>query len=179
VWGTNDCSEKKATFTTMGVARNRSDAENPVYLIDVRIGRLNAGQSSSRSASLIAWGCPPSVGPPETGRTRDEFATLPSPVPRDRGGRSMSEVSKTVRTHPVALLFAAIGVGLVVYLGITLSNPLVWGALALIAAVTTFLYVRGRRIDAARERAWEGSFSFGDVVARRRAEASAVTGVDG
>jgi hypothetical protein len=90
----------------------------------------------------------------------------------------MSEASKTARAHPYVLLLATIGVGLVVWLGIALSNPFVWGALAVIAAVTIFLFVRGRRIDAARERAWEGSFSFADVVARRRAEASAVTDLD-
>ena len=90
----------------------------------------------------------------------------------------MSEASKTVRAHPIALLVAAIGVGIVIYVAIAISNPLVWGVLAVIAAVTIFLFVKGRRIDAARERAWEGSFSFADVVARRRAEASAVTHAD-
>jgi Flp pilus assembly protein TadB len=90
----------------------------------------------------------------------------------------MSEASNSVRAHPIALLLAAIGVGLVVYLAIALSDPLVWIAVAVIAAVATFLYVRGRRIEAARERAWEGSFSLSFADARRRAEATAVTDTD-
>jgi alpha/beta superfamily hydrolase len=31
------------------------------------------------------------------------------------------------------------------------------------------LYIWRRRVEAARERAWVGAFSFGDVVARMRA----------
>jgi membrane protein implicated in regulation of membrane protease activity len=45
----------------------------------------------------------------------------------------------------------------------------VLGALAVVALVSVALYLWRRRLDAARERAWVGEFSFGDVVGRMRA----------
>jgi len=83
----------------------------------------------------------------------------------------MSETLRTVRTHKLALLLAVIGIGLVVWFAVALSIVAVWVAIAVIALVAIGVYARSRRIDAARERAWEGSFSFADVVTRRRAEA--------
>ena len=47
VWGTNDCSEKKTAFTTMGVARIRNDAEHSLYLIDPCSGRLKLASAPS------------------------------------------------------------------------------------------------------------------------------------
>lgn len=46
--------------------------------------------------------------------------------------------------------------------------PLVLASLAVVALVSIVLFARSRRIEAARERAWIGTFSFGDVVARMR-----------
>jgi Flp pilus assembly protein TadB len=83
----------------------------------------------------------------------------------------VSETSKTVRAHPVALLLSAIAVGLVLWFAIALSLLVVWVAIAVIVVVAIVVYVRARRLEAARERAWDGSFSFATVVARRRAEA--------
>jgi len=83
----------------------------------------------------------------------------------------MSETLRTVRTHKLALLLAVIGIGLVVWFAVALSIVAVWVAIAVIALVAIGVYARSRRIDAARERAWERSFSFADVVTRRRAEA--------
>jgi len=83
----------------------------------------------------------------------------------------MSETLRTVRTHKLALLLAAIGIGFVIWFAVALSILAVWVAIAVIALVAIVLYTRSRRIDAARERAWERSFSFADVVTRRRAEA--------
>ena len=83
----------------------------------------------------------------------------------------MSETLRTVRTHKLALLLAVIGIGLVVWFAVALSIVAVWVAIAVISLVAIGVYARSRRIDAARERAWEGSFSFADVVTRRRAEA--------
>jgi membrane protein implicated in regulation of membrane protease activity len=45
----------------------------------------------------------------------------------------------------------------------------VLGVLAVVALVSLGLYAWRRRLDAARERAWVGEFSFGDVVGRMRA----------
>ena len=83
----------------------------------------------------------------------------------------MSETLRTVRTHKLALLLAVIGIGFVIWFAVALSILAVWVAIAVIALVAIVLYTRSRRIDAARERAWERSFSFADVVTRRRAEA--------
>ena len=83
----------------------------------------------------------------------------------------MSETLRTVRTHKLALLLAVIGIGFVIWFAVALSLLVVWVAIAVIALVAIGWYARSRRIDAARERAWEGSFSFADVVTRRRAEA--------
>lgn len=52
----------------------------------------------------------------------------------------------------------------------SLSSPLVWGPLAVIVLVSLAFFALRRRADAARERAWTGSFSFADVVDRRRDE---------
>jgi ABC-type bacteriocin/lantibiotic exporter with double-glycine peptidase domain len=85
----------------------------------------------------------------------------------------MSQTSKTVRAH-VALLLFAIAVGLVLWFATALSLLVVWVAIAVIAVIAVaaiVVYVRAPRMEAARKRAWDGSFSFATVVARRRAEA--------
>jgi Flp pilus assembly protein TadB len=51
-----------------------------------------------------------------------------------------------------------------------LSSPWLWGTLAVIAAATLVVVLLRRRLEAARERAWIGSFSFAEVVERRRTE---------
>ena len=61
---------------------------------------------------------------------------------------------------------------MVVSLAGSLSSPWLWAAIAVIAVTSISYVVWRRRVEAARERAWVGSFSFGDVVARRRAEAA-------
>lgn len=69
----------------------------------------------------------------------------------------------------VLLFLLALGmVPIVVSLAVA-SGPLVWAALAVIALMWVVLYAWRRRVDVARERAWIGSFSFGDVVDRMRA----------
>ena len=51
-----------------------------------------------------------------------------------------------------------------------LSGPWFLGALAVIAVATLVVVLRRRRLEAAQERAWIGSFSFAEVVERRRTE---------
>lgn len=51
---------------------------------------------------------------------------------------------------------------------ITVPSYVLW-ALGVIALASIALFVWRRKVDAARERAWVGEFSFGDVVGRMRA----------
>jgi hypothetical protein len=83
----------------------------------------------------------------------------------------MSETLRIVRAHRLALLLAVIALGFVIWFAVALSILVVWAAIGVITLVAIGVYARSRRIEAARERAWEGSFSFAAVVARRRAEA--------
>jgi hypothetical protein len=52
----------------------------------------------------------------------------------------------------------------------TLSSPSIWGPLAVIAVASLVVVLWRHRLEAARERAWTGSFSFAEVVERRRTE---------
>jgi Flp pilus assembly protein TadB len=81
----------------------------------------------------------------------------------------MARSSDTVREHPFKFLVTGVGMGLIAWWAVALSNLLVWATVAVIACATIALYVWRLRVDAARERAWVGAFSFGDVLARRRA----------
>jgi predicted membrane chloride channel (bestrophin family) len=84
----------------------------------------------------------------------------------------MAHWPKTVRGKLVTFLLTIAVVSIVVWFALALSGPLAWISLAVvaIAALTSVtLYAWGRRANAARERAWVGEFSFGDVVHRMRA----------
>jgi uncharacterized membrane protein YeiH len=71
----------------------------------------------------------------------------------------------------VFLLLCALGFGYVALsLLDSLPSPWVWGSLAVIVVVSLVVITWRRRVEAARERAWVGSFSFAEVVNRRRAE---------
>lgn len=69
-----------------------------------------------------------------------------------------------------SLYVAMIGVvlALSVWFLMTVPNYVLW-ALGVIALASIALFVWRRKVDAARERAWVGEFSFGDVVGRMRA----------
>jgi hypothetical protein len=122
-------------------------------------------------------GVPPSVGPPKTGRTREDFATLPSPVPFEIEEAVMPRILSQVLAHwpktPSGNLFLSmivLGIApIVIWVAVILSGPLVWASLAVVGLMGVALYIWRRRVEAARERAWVGAFSFGDVVARMRA----------
>lgn len=51
-----------------------------------------------------------------------------------------------------------------------MGSPIFWGFVAVAILISWGLYSLRRRSDAARERAWVGTFSFGDVVRRIHAE---------
>jgi 4-amino-4-deoxy-L-arabinose transferase-like glycosyltransferase len=76
---------------------------------------------------------------------------------------------KTLRGNVLTVLLIVLGIPLAVITAISLSGPLVWAGLTLTALTCIALYIWRRRIDRARERAWVGSFSFGDMIASMRA----------
>lgn len=70
----------------------------------------------------------------------------------------------------VFLFLIALGITpMVVSLAGSLSSPWLWASFAVIATTCVVVIARRRRIEAARERAWNGSFSFADSVATMRA----------
>jgi len=68
-------------------------------------------------------------------------------------------------------------IAIVVPITVWLLAAASWWVLALLALVPIawiVVYAWRRRLDAARERAWVGEFSFGDVVGRMRAREALV-----
>ena len=78
---------------------------------------------------------------------------------------------KTVYGNVILFMLALMCIPVVVWVAVSLagSGPLVWAALAGVALMSFALVVWRRRTEAARERAWVGAFSFGDVIDRMRA----------
>jgi 4-amino-4-deoxy-L-arabinose transferase-like glycosyltransferase len=92
----------------------------------------------------------------------------------------MAHWPKTLRGNVLTVLLIVAVTPLVVIVANALSGPIVWAGLALVAITCVALYTWRRRVDDARERAWVGAFSFGDVVASMRArEALDSLGEDG
>jgi hypothetical protein len=81
----------------------------------------------------------------------------------------MAHWPKTLRGTISTVLVIVLGIPLAVIIAIALPGPLVWAGLALAALISVALYIWHRRINGARERAWVGAFSFGDIVASMRA----------
>ena len=80
----------------------------------------------------------------------------------------MAHWPKTVSGNLFTFGLILVVAPLLVWFVITLPSWVLWAFAAIaLAAVAAVLW--RRRLDAARERAWVGEFSFGDVVARRRA----------
>jgi hypothetical protein len=75
----------------------------------------------------------------------------------------------TVYGNVILLLLTLAITPIVVWAAVSLSGPLVWAALAVVALACVAGYIRRRRIEAARQRAWVGAFSFGDVIDAMRA----------
>ena len=88
------------------------------------------------------------------------------------------ERPRTLPRIVLVFFFAALAimVGTVLIPNMVALGPWMWGGLTLVASAAVGIVVHMRRVEAARERAWVGSFSFGDVVARRRAEELASKG---
>jgi 4-amino-4-deoxy-L-arabinose transferase-like glycosyltransferase len=81
----------------------------------------------------------------------------------------MANRPKTLGGNVLTVLLTVAAMPLLVIAVTALSGPLVWAGLALVALTCVALYIWRRRVDDARERAWVGAFSFGDVVASMRA----------
>jgi hypothetical protein len=81
----------------------------------------------------------------------------------------MAHWPRTVSGKLFYLALAAAVVPLLVWFVATLPGFVLW-ALGGVALVSVALYMWRRKLDAARERAWVGQFSFGDVVRSRRAK---------
>jgi predicted PurR-regulated permease PerM len=84
----------------------------------------------------------------------------------------MAQLPKTIPGKVFLALFVIAAVPVLVWFAIMLSGPIVWASVAVIVISAVVLFIRRRRDDAARERAWVGAFSFADVVARKRADAT-------
>lgn len=72
----------------------------------------------------------------------------------------------TGKSFYVALIAAV--VPLTVWFLVAVPSYVLW-ALGLIALISVALFFWRRRLDEAREKAWVGEFSFGDVVGRMKA----------
>ena len=80
----------------------------------------------------------------------------------------MAHWPKTVSGNLFMIGLAIVVVPLLVWFFLTLPSFVIWG-IAGVALVAIALVIWRRRLDAAREQAWVGEFSFGDVVRRRKA----------
>ncbi len=81
----------------------------------------------------------------------------------------MAQWPKTVRGKLFYVSLAVVVVPLAGWFLMTLPGVFIWGLAAIAVGIVALLLWR-RRLESARERAWVGEFSFGDVVARRRAK---------
>jgi hypothetical protein len=80
----------------------------------------------------------------------------------------MAHWPRTVTGKSFYVAMIAVVVPLGVWFLMTVPGYVLW-ALGVITVISVALSVWRRRLDAARERAWVGEFSFGDVVGRMRA----------
>jgi hypothetical protein len=87
---------------------------------------------------------------------------------------------KTVYGNMMVFLLTLAILPILVWAAVLLSGPLVWASLAVVVLACIGLAVKRRQNEAARERAWVGAFSFGDVIDRMRArEAAHIAGHSG
>lgn len=80
----------------------------------------------------------------------------------------MAHWPRTVTGKSFYVALIAVVVPLTVWFLMTVPSYVLW-ALGVIAIISVALSVWRRRLDAAREKAWVGEFSFGDVVGRMKA----------
>ena len=80
----------------------------------------------------------------------------------------MAHWPRTVTGKSFYVALVAVVVPLTVWFLVTVPSYVLW-ALGVIAIISVALYLWRRRLDAAREEAWVGEFSFGDVVGRMKA----------
>jgi Flp pilus assembly protein TadB len=107
----------------------------------------------------------PPVGPPETGRNARPCLLRFLEIEETDMAHWPRSVYGNVLLFMVAIGLAAIAVSIATVVPVALLAA----AAAVVAVACVVLYVWRRRVEAARERAWVGAFSFGDVVERMRA----------
>jgi hypothetical protein len=77
--------------------------------------------------------------------------------------------SSTIGRIYVVILVAA-AIPLLIWVGVTLSGPVVWLSLGIVTFLVTAILLRRRQLEAARERAYDPTLGFTNVVARMRAD---------
>jgi hypothetical protein len=85
----------------------------------------------------------------------------------------MAHRPKTLSGNLLLFLLALAVTPILVSVVIALWGPWFWASFAVVAATCVGLFLWRRSLDAARERAWTGSFSFADAVAGMRAREAA------
>jgi hypothetical protein len=108
------------------------------------------------------------VEPPETGRTREDLAPRLSRFPEIQEA-VMVHRPKSIYGNAVLFLVTLCVAGIAVPIAAAVPGTLLGASAAAVALTFVGLFVWRRRVEAGRERAWVGQFSFGDVIARMRA----------
>jgi hypothetical protein len=81
----------------------------------------------------------------------------------------MAHWPKTVRGNLLTFVLIIFFAPFVAWVAVALSGPIVWASLAVLAATPVVLYAWRRRVEAAKQTAYVGAFTFGDAVDRMRA----------
>jgi hypothetical protein len=76
---------------------------------------------------------------------------------------------KTIYGNLILFMLTLAIAPILVWTAVSLSGPLGLVSVAVVGPAFVGFFLWRRRIEAARERAWVGAFSFGDVIDRMRA----------
>lgn len=82
----------------------------------------------------------------------------------------MAHLPSTLIGRLYLLFFVAAGIPLIVWVSVVLSGPVVWISIAAVALVVLAVVLRIRQLDARRERAYDPTLGFANVVAKMRAD---------
>ena len=85
----------------------------------------------------------------------------------------MAHWPRTVFGNVIMFLLLVLATSFVVTIAVAIPSLILVATLGVVTLIVLAVYARRRRVDAARERAWVGQFSFGDVVHRIRAREAA------
>jgi membrane protein implicated in regulation of membrane protease activity len=85
---------------------------------------------------------------------------------------------KTVRGNLFTFVLIVLAAPVVVSVAISLSGPVVWATLVVLAATPIVIYAWRRRVETAKQAAYVGGFTFGDAVGRMRTRETEETRVE-